>query len=182
MNGKLIFAFGLGAAAGAVVTYFFMKRKKKDDFMWADDCEEEITEENSAKGSSENVTCFDNKWKSDRPRMAYNDIYRKKYSGDDTSPTDEDYPMYIITPEEYASREGYEAESLYYYKNGILTDEDDNVIPNIEELVGSDAVNHFGKYEEDVIHIRNDDLETDYEIQYVDEDFEPIETVRKDYV
>ena len=182
MNGKLIFAFGLGAAAGAVVTYFLMKHKKKDDFMWADDYEEETAEEKSTKGSSENVTCFDNKWKSDRPRMAYNDIYRKKYGGDDTSPTDEDYPMHVITPEEYASREEYEAESLYYYKNGILTDEDDNVIPNMEELVGSDAINHFGKYEEDVIHIRNDDLETDYEIQYVDEDFESIETVRKDDV
>lgn len=181
MNGKLIFAFGLGAAAGAVVTYFLMKHKKKDDFMWVDEQEEEAGT-NPDKESSEKVTCFDNKWKSDRPRMAYNDIYRKKYGGDDTSPTDEDYPMCVITPEEYASREGYEAESLYYYKNGILTDEDGNVIPNMEELVGSDAINHFGKYEEDVIHIRNDDLETDYEIQYVDEDFEPIETVRKDDV
>lgn len=179
MNGKLIFAFGLGAAAGAVVTYFFMKRKKKDDFMWADDWEEE-TEESTTKESSEKVTCFDNKWKSDRPRTAYNDIYRKKYGTDDASPTEEDYPMYIITPEEYASREGYEAESLYYYKNGVLTDEDDNVIPNMEEMVGEDAVNHFGEYEEDVIHIRNDDLETDYEIQYVDEDFEPINTIRKE--
>ena len=180
MNGKLIFAFGLGAAAGAVVTYFLMKRKKKDDFMWADDWEE--ADENTTKESSEKVTCFNNKWKSDRPRTAYNDIYRKKYGTDDPSPTEGDYPMYVITPEDYASREGYEAESLYYYKNGILTDEDDNVIPNMEELVGEDAVNHFGKYEEDVIHIRNDDLETDYEIQYIDEDFEPIETVRKEDV
>lgn len=179
MNGKLIFAFGLGAAAGAVVTYFLMKHKKKDDFMWVDEQEEEAGT-NPAKELSEKVTCFDNKWKSDRPRMAYNDIYRQKYGSDDTSPTEENYPMYIITPEEYASKEGYEAESLYYYKNGVLTDEDDNVIPNMEELVGSDAANHFGKYEEDVIHIRNDDLETDYEIQYVDEDFEPIETIRKE--
>lgn len=179
MNGKLIFAFGLGAAAGAVVTYFLMKHKKKDDFMWVDEQEEEAGT-NPAKESSEKVTCFDNKWKSDRPRMAYNDIYRQKYGSDDPSPTDEDYPMYIITPEEYASKEGYEAESLYYYKNGVLTDEDNNVILNMEELVGSDAVNHFGKYEEDVIHIRNDDMETDYEIQYIDEDFKPIKTIRKE--
>lgn len=175
MNNKLILSFGLGAAAGAVVTYFIMRKKNKD-FMWADDFEEPTPEAEGEKTSdTSEVKCFDSNWKSSRKRTNYNDIYRKKYGPTDPSPTDEDYPMYIITPEEYAAKDSYEAITLYYYRNHILTDADDNVIENIDAIVGEDALNHIGDYEEDVIHVRNDDRETDYEIQYVGEEFEPMD-------
>ena len=61
-------------------------------------------------------------------------------------------------------RDRYETESLTYYSDGVLTDEYDNPIEDIERLVGSDALTHFGEYEDDSVFVRNDDLKTDFEI------------------
>lgn len=70
---------------------------------------------------------------------------------------------YIIAPEEFGEN-GYFTESLTYYADGILTDFTDNIIENVDEVVGADAFTHFGEYEDDSVFVRNDKLHTDYEI------------------
>lgn len=75
-------------------------------------------------------------------------------------------PFYIIKPEEFGTIDDYELVNLTWYADGILADEFDNIIgeEEIEERIGSGALIEIGKYLPNFIHVRNDDLEIDYEI------------------
>lgn len=73
-------------------------------------------------------------------------------------------PPYVISPEEFSENNDYLTVSLTYYADKVLTDEYDNVILNVDELVGEDSLTHFGEYEDDSVFVRNDELRTDYEI------------------
>lgn len=71
---------------------------------------------------------------------------------------------YTITPDEFGDREGYQQISLTYYADGILADEDDRIIEDIEGEVGSDNLEKIGEYEDDAVFIRNDLYRCDYEV------------------
>lgn len=71
---------------------------------------------------------------------------------------------YVISPDEFDELEGYAVESLTYYADKVLTDEDDNPINNIDELIGKKSLETFGQYEDDSVFVRNDDLKIDFEI------------------
>lgn len=72
---------------------------------------------------------------------------------------------FVISPEEYGEIPGYDAESWTYYSDGILTNDDDEIVDNIEYYIG-DALDHFGEYEDDCVHVRNENegIECDIEI------------------
>jgi hypothetical protein len=57
---------------------------------------------------------------------------------------------------------------LYYMDDEVLTTEDDEIVPNPEELLG-DSLTRFGfnKNDERVIFVRNEKRNTDYEIDKV---------------
>lgn len=71
---------------------------------------------------------------------------------------------YIISPEEFGEADGYRTESLSYYSDHVLADEDDHKIDNVDTVVGLDSLAHFGEYEDDAVHVRNPRLKCDYEI------------------
>ena len=71
---------------------------------------------------------------------------------------------YVISPDDFDDNDDYEVVSLVYYSDGVLADEDDNVIEDVEGMVGEDSLNHFGEYEDDSVFVRNDERKTDYEI------------------
>lgn len=75
-----------------------------------------------------------------------------------------DAKIKIITPEEFDELDEYEAVSLTYYADGVLTDVHDEPIEDVEDVVGSDFESHFGEYEDDSVFVRNDRLKKDYEI------------------
>ena len=74
------------------------------------------------------------------------------------------YKPHIIAPEEYGEKEGYETESLTYYADGVLADDQDNPIEDVDDVVGYGFESHFGEYEDDSVFVRNDKLKVDYEI------------------
>ena len=78
---------------------------------------------------------------------------------------------YVISPEDFDDHEDYDVVSLTYYADDVLTDERDNVIEHPEDLVGYDWASHFGEYEEDALHVRNEKRKTDYEILQVFDDY-----------
>lgn len=71
---------------------------------------------------------------------------------------------YVISPDAFGEFDDYVLISLTYYSDGVLTDEDDEPIDDIEGIVGKDYASHFGEYEEDSVFIRNDRMKCDYEI------------------
>lgn len=71
---------------------------------------------------------------------------------------------YVISPADFDTEDDYEAYSLTYYEDGVLADEQNNPIENVDEMVGLDSLNHFGEYEDDAVHVRNDAMQCDFEI------------------
>lgn len=71
---------------------------------------------------------------------------------------------YVIPPEEFGEFDDYEKIGLTYYADQVLTDEDDELVEDIEDTVGFESLSHFGEYEDDSAFVRNDRLRCDYEI------------------
>lgn len=70
----------------------------------------------------------------------------------------------VIEPDEFGENREYDQVYLTYYADGVLTDEYDAPVNDADDVVGTDFVNHFGEYGEDLVHIRNDHLESYFEI------------------
>lgn len=71
---------------------------------------------------------------------------------------------YVIPPEQFGEFEDYAKITLYFFSDHILTDEDYDLVEDVENVVGFDSLNHFGEYEEDSVYVRNDRLKSDFEI------------------
>lgn len=72
---------------------------------------------------------------------------------------------YVISPEDFGEQDGYETNTLIYFEgDGVLTDDDYNLIDDVDDLVGADFADHFGEYEDDTVFVRNDETMNDYEI------------------
>ena len=70
---------------------------------------------------------------------------------------------YVISPEEFGEAD-YNIVSLNYYADGVLANDFDEVVDDVENTVGENFEEHFGDYEEDSVFVRNDELGLDYEI------------------
>lgn len=166
------FSFLLGMGIGAYVTYMYVKD------MYAEIAQEEINSVKEAyikktKNLQKDVITEDeNKEKVDKaknkPDISEYAVKLKEsgytnYSEISQEDNDVEVP-YVIAPEDYGENDEYETISLTYYSDGVLTDEDDEVITNPGELVGRDFASHFGDYEDDSVFIRNDDRKIDFEI------------------
>ena len=69
----------------------------------------------------------------------------------------------VIPPEDFGEY-GYKCESLTYYKDAVLTYDDDTVVSDSASIIGPDALNTFGEYEDDSVFVRNHGMKTDFEI------------------
>ena len=70
---------------------------------------------------------------------------------------------YVITPEEFGSEPGYNAQSLDYFADGVLADSW-GVELDIDETIGDDTIDHFGEYVDDVVYVRNERTGLEYEV------------------
>jgi len=82
---------------------------------------------------------------------------------DDEEYTTEDHP-YVISREEFGQRPEYDKVYLDFYSDSILTNEYDEILENVDEVLGNDWQDHIGDEEEGFVCVRNDQKETDYEI------------------
>lgn len=159
--------FTTGAAIGSVVTWKLVKTKYERI------AQEEIesVKETFAKrmGRDKNEEVEDKKENNfeipkSPERIRYEDIIDEQSYEYPREDDDVDKP-YIIAPDEFGEVFGYETVSLSYYAgDNVLTDELDDIIYDVEGTVGEDFASHFGEYEDDSVHVRNDKLKIDYEI------------------
>lgn len=85
----------------------------------------------------------------------------------DKKGADEEVPYingpYVISPEEFGTNPDINCCPLDYYTDGILAD-GWGVPMDIEETIGEDSLAHFGDYVDDVVYVRNERTELDYEV------------------
>lgn len=180
MNSTLskVFIFATGAAIGSVVTWKVLEsryeqivqeelksirevyREKIDNDKSRIENLEEISQE-----IKENFETGLNNSKPNLMEYAARVMELNYASEDFTEGVSEDLAgPYVISPEEYDELEDYDAVSLTYYDDRVLAYFDGDIIDDIEGTVGLDALTSFGEYEDDAIHVRNNQLKTDYEI------------------
>ena len=76
-----------------------------------------------------------------------------------------DIDIYVIDPNDFGEFDDYGHIFLTFYSDGILAEGEDILDEeDIENCIGLDFDQHFGEYEDDSVHIRNDRLKCDYEI------------------
>lgn len=113
--------------------------------------------------------------------MPYPDVIDEDYHEDDELP--EDSPEndlqyekpFVISREEFD--EGYphfdKITITYYAEDDVLADEQDEIISDIEAVVGYDSLSRFGDMSDDdcVVYVRNGRLGADYEIILTQESY-----------
>ena len=76
-----------------------------------------------------------------------------------------DNEAYVIPPETFDEGDdlGYEKISMTYYSDGVVADDADDILEDVEKILG-DFAEHYGDYEDDVVYVRNESQRVDYEI------------------
>lgn len=191
---KIIFnvlLFTAGAAVGSFVTWKLVKDKYeriaqeeidsvKETWRRMREKDDDRQNENGAESDEE-----DHFWNSDDDDEAeetmthYHDLANLYRMGRDMSAgekpengeegeKDQEVPIgkapYVIPPEDFGDGNyDHELHCLTYYADGVLANDWYETL-DIDDTVGDDTLEHIGDYAEDVIHVRNERLQADYEI------------------
>ena len=177
-----ILIFASGAAIGSVVTWkIITDRYSQIIEEELESIKNEILEELEEEDESEDDDIQEEVESSETDKTMYSEIIKKggyrNYSNrtpaKQVAPEEEEKEEeeiedmgrpYVVSPDDFDEHDDYEAVTLVYYSDKVLTDEDDNVIEDVEGMVGEESLNHFGEYEDDSVFVRNDERKTDYEI------------------
>ena len=167
-----IVIFATGAAIGSVVTWNLLKSKYEKIAQEEIDSVKEVY---SKKNRSEDICTVDETEEPEEPEEPedpdeleeYIDLVNncgyKNYSRKGGSDQISFEKPYVIPPEEFGECE-YETISLTYYADKVLADDMDEIVDDVDDVVGLDSLEHFGEYEEDSVFVRNDGRKCDYEI------------------
>ena len=179
---KINFAMFLaGATVGAVGSWFYCKRyyeqiaqeeidsvkavfaERKPDALKNAKNFEDSTDDNKQKANMAKLKpdLVDYAAKLQAERYTNYSAHSEKNNNEEAE-TVVDKP-HVISPDEYADCD-YTIINLTYYSDGVLADDEDEIVENVEDTVGADFAEHFGDYEMDSVHIRNDRRKCDYEI------------------
>ena len=170
---KKLFIFVLGSVVGAAVAGYYVKKKYeqisqeeiesvKETFSKKKDISNDDVEECD---DYEPIEIDDNSNHTTRkPSItAYSSLLKQKQY----STIKKDNPVelpYVISPDDFGDFDEYEKISLTYYADKVLADDNDEMIDDVDDVVGTKSLTTFGQYEEDAVYVRNDRLKCDYEI------------------
>ena len=191
MDMNKVFVFILGAATGSLVTWKLVEKKykkiadkeieavmeyhkiKEEDRFGAkhivvsktDESVEEIEDEEELEPLDTGVIDYVNKVE----ELGYNNEEEVVV----LEPTNEYVAPYVISPDEFG--EAYDYDTLYftYYADGVITDDTGEIIEDVESIIG-DALEHFGDYDDNAVHVRNENDGVDIEIIKEEKTFEEI--------
>ena len=169
MNKGLLLSFVCGAIAGAVCIHFIEKSRHEEEI-------ESVKETYRANAGKTVVHMPEEEKPSEKAESPEEKESVKKNVFSEYRDLTNQYKsarpkkdIYPITPDEFGD-EDYDQVTYYYYNDGIVANEDGERIIDLEEKIG-DGLDHIGEYEADSAYMRNDSLETDYEILSIDEKY-----------
>lgn len=171
-----LFIFAAGAAVGSVVTWKLVKTKYEQIANEEIESVKEVfsrghrAEANPVDEAADDEEDYEptEEEKKEYVGMVDSNGYRnystkKEVKREEKEDEEVDKP-YVISPDEFDENDDYDTVSLTYYEDGVLTDEQNNVIDDVEDLIGIDPAKHFGEFEDDSVFVRDDARRTDYEI------------------
>ena len=171
MNIRTLLVFSLGAAVGSAVSCKYFKTKyeriaqEEIDSVKERYCvkKEPTTDLDEDANTSEEPDQKEKYVQADKEMLKQcMDIINESNYAKEVKPMNEMKP-FVIPPEEFDEL-GYDVVSLVYYADGVLIDDNDDIIEDIENTVSEHALTTFGDYEDDSVYVRNHQLQIDYEI------------------
>lgn len=183
MNSKFInvFVFAVGAAIGSAVTWKIVKTrydriiaeeiesvKKAFADVDTDSCDETESDIDDEEDLSErprqiNWDELEDLDEDESDMTEYSRIV-ENYTSEKGGAVNMANEPKVISPYEFGELDGYHQIELTYYADGVLEDDEGNIVEDGDELLGPDALNSYGQYEEDAVFVRNDKLRTDFQI------------------
>jgi hypothetical protein len=185
MDNKTIglISFVVGASVGVLASMQYFKKKYKNiaeeevqsvkDVFNMRHITDDYGDPNQEQGVAVNPFNLNNP-ENIRIKNTYSNLVRgsgyseQKESETNTRESEEKENMsnrpYVIEPDAVGEEEEYETISLTYFADKVLTDDDNQLVDNVDEIIGLDSLNHFGEYEDDSVFVRNDTLKCYYEI------------------
>ena len=160
MKGTNLLIFALGAAMGAFVSYEIAKRK------FSELAQEEIKSVKDVYAQRAAAR--------EKPDLSeFSDIVKDEgYSSgatEDEKPVKKsnDKPPYVISSDDFGTIDDYEQIGLTLYSDGVLADEDDEVVEDVEKTIGTHKPSELEAFlNGDSLFIRNETLKADYEILF----------------
>ena len=156
--------FSLGAAIGSLVTWFALKKRYEQIAQEEIDSVKEVFKRDAKEEHEEKP----------EPKLSFREEdyheYMSMLKNNTYSPAPKEPDnltkngIYIIAPDEYGEFSDYNQISLTYYSDDVLTDEEGNVIEDIDGITPEDFLGHFGEYEDDTVYMRSDERCCDYAI------------------
>lgn len=172
MSKNSIIMFLTGAAIGSVATWQIMKKKYESKIQDEIDSVRVLlsqqAESNREKAELAREKPSIEDYVSEIQKNGYHD-YSKKVEPEEKvvvekhEESNDDVPC-IISSDEFGDNADYRCIELSYFNDGVLADDDGEVITDVPAVIGEGNLSQIGKYEEDALHIRNDRLKAYFEI------------------
>lgn len=160
-----------GIILGSVATLYFLKKKNGEEVWVLEDAKndlenpKEVVEETMEKVKDD---------KNIKPNiMEYAKILNAEHYVDYSDKKEPKNQITIISPEEVPDNSEYDTFPLIYYSDGVLANDDDEIIFDVEARIG-DALNHFDEFEKDIVCVKNDIRKCYYEISRDYRSFEEV--------
>ena len=182
MDLKTIVIFTSGAALGSFVTWAAVRNRYKriaDEeiksvkaaYKFEPITDEDIEQANTVTEEIESVIKYPKREKqTEKPEpIDYTKYYRHSvtsipFEKEDENEKQMDDKPYIIEPEEFGQLDDYMDIGLTYYADGVLADDGDDIVDDIDGTVGIDNLKTFNEFNADSICVRNDSRKVDYDI------------------
>jgi hypothetical protein len=176
MNNKGLVLFLMGGVMGCAAMYLYMTRKHEEGLLDLEDIRMGTSEDvESERRPYESPECKDEETSIPVPEkilvmrdQTYKKIVTKYNKGSDVIMSKHVVNKpHVIDIEEFS--EGmpeYDKCTIWWYQgDGILADENEEIIENLEPVIGSvNLVAGNTEGDNNVIYVRNDSLEIDYEV------------------
>ena len=167
-----VMAFAVGAAAGVAVTWKFFEEKYARIAQEEIDSVKEVFSKRDRKEVQPEKTepVVEATIENPKELFAVNKnvsaiIDYSGYSSSQDEKPEEPKP-YVIPPEAFGEleEEGYTNVSLTFCSDQVVIDDNNDILEDVNDVIGFESLSHFGEYEDDAVYVRNDKLHCDYEI------------------
>ncbi|MCM1179368.1 MAG: hypothetical protein NC347_03870 [Clostridium sp.] len=169
-----LFIFAAGAAFGSFATWKLLKDKYEQIAQDEIDSVKEVFAKKEGSDNEESTLAEESEY-NEKPNIIeyaaklqengytnYSDSENKESVHKEDGNAVE--KPYVISPDEFGEFGEYDTVSLTYYADRVLADDNDDVIEDVDDIVGTESLTHFGEYEDDSVFVRNDKMKCDFEI------------------
>lgn len=152
----------LGAVIGSVGTWFGVKDYYRRQYEEDTKSVKEAFHKEPEEEKHEDKEKPHDKSTSKEERISYSKLAKQYQSDAESSePTVEPY---MIDEDEMGEEEGYSTLELTYYADGVLADNDDDMVEDPDDIIGSKTLAYLRESEDDSVWVRDDARKRDIEI------------------